>query len=363
MSITAANIKLAASQVMDDVPEGGGPPVATVIADAVSNSIFSDISELDRAGGRVNLRKTFVAVQTNDTEGYFGCNVIVAQPPEDPNVSITVFSTRDTFDTRQDASSRVEAYLNAGPEWQGILYENHIENQRSIQILTRPNVTPPPIGRTLLLRANEGIGTQYEQYVRVTRVASEVRTFTDGQGDYSGAVVTCDISDPLRADFPGTSANRFFSKANGATILRDTTVVDAGSYCGAVALAEAVSIGDATVSTESVYTQIVPNSRTETSILDQVASAGYENVLAEAPRRVVVGGAPLSQRIRVGQENRGYNYVTILTPLPAPGTVRVTFRALGRINSSREEHPERRKMSERRRMSFMIRITIKKLPI
>lgn len=330
MSITAADIKLVASRVMDDVPEGGGAPVATVIADAVSNSIFSDISELDRAGGRVNLRKTFVSVVTNDTDGYFGGNIIVAEPPEDPNVSITVFSTRDTFDTRDSASSRVEAYLNAGPEWSGLLYENHIENQRSIQILSRTNVTPPPIGRTLLLRGNEGISTQFEQYVRVTRVASEVRTFTDGQGDFTAAVVTCDISDPLRYDFPGTSANRFFARANGAAILRDTTVVDAGSYCGAVPLTVAAAVGDVAVRAESVYTQIVPNSRTEASVLDQTPSAGYEHELASTPRRVTVGGLPLSQRIRVGQENRGYNYVTIVTPLPAPGSVRVTFRALGR---------------------------------
>jgi len=119
MPILSGDIKLVASQVMDDVPEGGGAPTSTVIVDGTSNSIFPDISELDRAGGRINLRKVHVHVQTPDRDTYLGGNVVVAEPPQDPNVSITLFSTRDTFDRRNAAKSRIEAYLNKGPEWAG----------------------------------------------------------------------------------------------------------------------------------------------------------------------------------------------------------------------------------------------------
>lgn len=84
MPIQSGDVKLLKSAVMADVPEGGGAPTGLVIADGVSNSIFPDISELDRAGGRVSLRKTFVAIQTDDRDVYFGGNVIVAEPPEDP---------------------------------------------------------------------------------------------------------------------------------------------------------------------------------------------------------------------------------------------------------------------------------------
>jgi hypothetical protein len=52
MSILAGDIKLVASAVMADVTEGGGAPTSNVIQDAVSNAIFPDISELDRAIGR-----------------------------------------------------------------------------------------------------------------------------------------------------------------------------------------------------------------------------------------------------------------------------------------------------------------------
>ena len=68
MPIQSGDVKLLKSAVMADVPEGGGAPTGLVIADGVSNAIFPDISELDRAGGRVNLRKSFVQVATDDTD-------------------------------------------------------------------------------------------------------------------------------------------------------------------------------------------------------------------------------------------------------------------------------------------------------
>src|SRR5574337_490079 len=119
MPILTGDVKLVASQVMGDVPEGGGAPTSNVIQDATSNAIFPDISELDRAGGRVNLRKVHVSVQTPDTDSYLGSNVIVAEPPSDPNVSVTLFSTKEVFDRRDAAKKRVEAYLAPGPAWGG----------------------------------------------------------------------------------------------------------------------------------------------------------------------------------------------------------------------------------------------------
>lgn len=329
MPITASDVTLVKSAVMDDVPEGGGPPVSAVIADAVSNSIFRDISELDRAGGKVSLTKVFVSIKTATTDGYYGGNVIVSDVPGDPLVNVSIFSTGDVFDTRASASARVEAYLNAGPEWAGFLFENHIEGQRSIQLFQRTNQAPPSIGRTLLLRMNEGLGTQFEQYVRITDVVSEERTYTDDRGDYKALIVTCGLSDALRYDFAGSPPTRFFSRAANTTKTRDTVVADAAEYFGTVPLSSAVAINDTACLADSIYTQLVPSSRTESSLIDQSPASAYQFVLATAPREVLVGGSPLSRRIRIGQENRGFNYVDILSPLPAPGSLRIVYRALG----------------------------------
>ncbi len=170
----------------------GGAPTATVITDGTSNAIFPDISELDRAGGRVNLRKLHVSVQTMDTDTYMGSNIIVSEPPADPNVSVTVFSTRDTFDRRDAASARVESYLTKGPMWGGMLLENHIAGQRAVQILQALDAELPRVGQTLVLVQNEGASNEKSQYIRTTEVSVSKRKFEDSSGKMVDMnVVTC----------------------------------------------------------------------------------------------------------------------------------------------------------------------------
>ncbi len=277
MPIQSGDVKLLKSAVMADVPEGGGAPTGITIADGVSNAIFPDISELDRAGGRVNLRKSFVSVQTGDTDTYFGANVIVAEPPQDPRVSVTLFSTARTFDTREQAQVRIEAYLNKGPEWAGYLFENHIAGQRVIQLFQRTTDTIPNVGQTLVLIENEGLGTQKEQYVRATSVSVVERTFTyNNDQDYKASVVTVSISDALRYDFTGSPASRTFTRIGSNTKVRDTVVADAGTYVGVVPLTQAASVGDFTIKGASIYTQLVPSAQTETpiSFVPPYAAAG-----------------------------------------------------------------------------------------
>ncbi|WP_149356402.1 hypothetical protein, partial [Comamonas testosteroni] len=267
MPIQTGDVKLLKSAVMSDAPEGGGAPTGEAIPDGVSNAIFPDISQLDRAIGRFSARKVTLGVRTDDTDTYFGANVIVADPPEDPRVSVTLFRTGQAFDTRKDAIQRVEAYLNKGPEWPGCLYEGHIAGQRVIQIFQRIAEALPAVGQTLVIVQNEGAANQIEQYVRATRVSSVVRTFTDTNGtDYQAAIVTMELSDKLRTDFIGSSASRFFTRASNAARIRDTVVADAGSYVSVSPLARAAALGDFTAVAQSVFTQLVPSAQTETPI-------------------------------------------------------------------------------------------------
>lgn len=280
MPILTGDIKLVASQVMLDVAEGGGAPTSNVIQDATSNAIFPDISELDRAGGRVNLRKVHVSVQTPDTDTYLGSNVIVADPPSDPNVSVTLFSTKEVFDRRESAKKRVEAYLAPGPAWPGFLFENHIIGQRSIQLFQMPSSTAPAIGHTILIVQNEGISTEKLQYVRVTRTASVLRTFIKENGqEYKALVVTADLSDALRYDFIGSPPSEFFRKIASAALVRDTTVADAAQYFGVVPLMEAVSIGSLSAKAKSIFTQLVPSAQTEIPVIDANAAGEYDTVV------------------------------------------------------------------------------------
>lgn len=277
MPIKAGDIKLIASQTMDDVPEGGGAPTSLAIVDNTSNSMFNDISELDRAGGRINLRKTFLSIQTDTVDGYYGANVIVADEPDDPRVAVTLFSTNDVFDTRDAARNRIEAYLAPGPEWPAYLFENHIRGQRSIQFFQRPTEDAPPIGHTLMLVWHEGLADQRVQYVRVTKTASVIRTFTyDMDKDYEAKIVTCDLSDQLLHDFPGSPASRYFTRVSTATMTRDTVVADAATYHGVVRLEEPIALGHLSAKCETIFTQLVPSAQTEIPIIDVNAAGEYD---------------------------------------------------------------------------------------
>ena len=284
MPIQSGDVKLLKSAVMADVPEGGGAPTGLVIADGVSNSIFPDISELDRAGGRVSLRKTFVAIQTDDRDVYFGGNVIVAEPPEDPRVSVTLFPAASTFERRADATIRIEAYLTKGGEYPGFLYENHIAGQRLIQIFQRPETPLPAVGQSLVIVQAEDSAGEKAQYVRVTAVTSVVRKFygeINQTGDYEARVVTCEISDALRTNFTGSPSSRTFARASSGSRIRETIVADAGLYSGVVPLTRAANLGDYTLKGASIYTQLVPSAQTETPIVNAQAS-GQSNALIDA---------------------------------------------------------------------------------
>lgn len=333
MPILSGDVKLVESQNMDDVPEGGGPPTALVVPDGDSNNVFPDISESDRAGGRVRLRKLHLSVQTPDRDIYLGASVIVSRPPFDENVTISLFKAANVFDRRADAASRIENYLVPGPIFSGYLLERHVAGQSVLQIFQRVGAAPPSVGRTLVLVLNEGQPDELSQAVRTTRISTEERTFTEivngSAMDFLGQVTTCELSDKLRNNFPGSPASMLFAPQAGATVLRDTTVANAGSYFGVSPLALAASVGDTSARVQSVYTQLVPSARTESAAIDQRPASQRTLTLATSPRRVEIGVAPHSMRDKVGQENRSFNWVAMLKPLPAPGTVVISFRALG----------------------------------
>ena len=332
MPIQTGDIKLLASKVMDDVPNGGGGPTGTAIPDGASNAIFGDVTERQRAGGGVSIRQLHLAVQTGDTDAYMDPSIIVSQPPNDANVSITLAKC-GMFAKRTEIANAIENYMIQGAEWGGYLLENHVAGQRSIQLFQRPGTPTPPIGRTLVLISDEGKPAEKSQYVRITRVEVEKRTFTynvgSGYQDYPADVVVCDLTDALRNNFPGSPPDRSYGRSSTKTVVRDTTVADAATFYGATPLTALASVGDSVLKVASVYTQLVPSARTEVVALDQRPAAQSSITLATSPRLVTVGAVPHTMRIKIGQENRGFSYTAMLRPLPEPGTLVISYMALG----------------------------------
>lgn len=333
MPIQEQNIVFVESQVMDDVPEGGGAATGTVIVDGAMNNVFPDISDLDRALGRFNLRKLFVAVRTLDTDLYGGAKTVVTALPTDEAIGYTLFSTDDPFDTRDSAADRVAAYLNAGAEWAGYLLENHVTGQRTVQLFQRPGAALPPIGRTLYLVQAEGQAGEVSQYVRVIDVASEVRTYTYSTGntvlDYDAAVVTCTLSDPLRHDFGGSPASRLFARDVTKTKIRDTVVADAARYYGTQRLTQPAAVGDLTVRAASIFTQLVPSAQTETPLVNQPMAPELTTTVSGGERSADVVQQAHTLALPVTVESRALNVIQTLSPIPAPGASSLAFRAQG----------------------------------
>lgn len=332
MTILDGDIRLMGSAIMADVDEGGGGPSGTEIADGKSNQMFNDVSEVDRAGGAVSIRQLHMQVVTPDVETLLDGNVIVSRLPTDPNVGMTLVPC-STFARRTEIAQAVADYLTRASEWAGFLLENHVLGQRNITIFARVGTTPPPSGRTLVLVYDEGKPTERLQYVRVTRSTAETRTFSYSNGgsvvDFQADVITCELSDALRFAFPGSAPSRLFARESTKTMIRDTQVADAARYYGAAQLTVAGHIGARVLKVASVYSPLAPSSRTETVATDQRPGAQRSITLATSPREVVVGVTPHSRRIAIGQENRGYSYVGQLKPMPAPGTLVISYFALG----------------------------------
>lgn len=274
MTILAGDIQLLKSQVMTDADNGGGAATGVVVADGVSNDIFTDVSELDHVYGRVSLRKVFVGVHTDNTDTYLGANVILSQPPGNPDVSAVLFSTTDDFDRRTDAASRIESYLAAGPSYPGYLFGDHIAGQLTVTLQQRANIPLPSNGDTLVLVKYPGTVNEFRQFVRVTDVAATARDFTTTSSGadvtFTRLIVSLTISQVLEQDFPGFDA--VYADASvayaSATEVLGSVVADAARYYGVVPLTQAASFGDFAVVGDSIFAQLVPSSRTEIPIAD-----------------------------------------------------------------------------------------------
>jgi hypothetical protein len=279
MSIQKTDIKLMASQRLTDYYDGGGQMTGAEIIDGVVNNLFPDISRLDRVYGRVSLRKAFPAVMTDNTDMYYGAHAIITEPPEDDNVHVTLFSTDNFYDIRDDAKNRVESYVSIAHELLWRPLNNQLEGQRAITAFARPGTERPEVSQTIALK-NAGNGNL--QYVRITDLDAERVTFShEKYGDFTVEVLTLGLSAPLQYDFPGIDPTPYTTKAD--TRIHATVVADASSYYGVSRMAQAAAAGDMNFWANSIYAQLVPTSQIETPLVDQLMGGSHVSMIAKGP--------------------------------------------------------------------------------
>lgn len=113
MPITAADIKLLASARMVDADDGGGQMTGTGLQDGLENNVFPDVSNTDRAFGKLALRKVYPAVLNAGTDTLLGAHVILEDMPDDAAVRAFAFLGTGANESRADALVRLEA-----PHWE-----------------------------------------------------------------------------------------------------------------------------------------------------------------------------------------------------------------------------------------------------
>lgn len=276
MSVETNNLVLYKSERLTDTSDGGGKYSGQVVVDGESNNLFPDVSELDRTMGRVSLRKIFAGINNNDTESLMGSTVFVSKNPDDPNVSALLFSTESHTDVRTNAANRIENYLAKGGQIAGTPLDTLWQGMKLIQAAMFQTDTESSVGDTIVLIYNEGLSTESEQYVRITKVETRIATMVINGNSVEYKIATYSINDPLNRDFVGLSASQWYNGAKSPTIIRDTIVADTGKYYASVEIAEDVTVNSFTIQAASIFSQLIPSSQTETPLLD--LNALSENV-------------------------------------------------------------------------------------
>lgn len=313
MTILAGDIKLLKSDTMSDVPEGGGAITGELILSGESNNIFDDISTMDRVYGAVHLRKVFPAVQTQNTDRYFGSHVIISKLPGDGKIGVNLFNTGDYFDRRPIAKSRVENYRARGPLYVGYLWATQYMGSKAITIFQGESAKIPGIGDVLEL-----VSSTASQAIKITKLEESMQTFSDDKGNYQRRVLEITISDVLTTDFVGSQMSRTDPTLPAAVIYK-TVVANAARYYSARPLAQAAALGALTVKVDSVYSQVVPSSQSELALVDVTAGSNAVPVIQSSSANVVVS-------LGTTVANSAYSrYVG--SPI-TPGTLSVTFAAV-----------------------------------
>ena len=292
MSIETTDVKLLASQRLTDEADGGGRATSSVITDGQVNNLFPDISRMDRTTGRVQMRKVYGGVVTDTADAFLGAHAIVQQAPADPRVSVILFNTGSQTDERTEARDAIESYVAAASGAQFELMGTQLVGQRALACVQREEARIPEIGQVYQLTGVNG-----SQYVRLTGVEARLESFTY---EYtSGNFMTftrrrldLELSAPLSVTMPGgqvtpagTSATALDGKAK--TQVLGTQIADAARYYGISPLAEAVNSGALTLKVKSVYSQLVPSTTKESSLIDLLGGAQRQVYLPAGPARTL----------------------------------------------------------------------------
>jgi hypothetical protein len=272
--ISKSDIKLMASQVLADTEDGGGQMTSNEIVSGNVNNLFPDISRLDRTYGRVSMRKAYISVQTDNRSTYYGSHVALTEQAKDPLVNTTLFTTKDWFDKRESCRNRIEGYLVKGPIYACALWGDHYAGSRAITVFTEEGWKLPENGEVFVLIKTKDLNgatvTREEQFLRITKIESEVREFDDGNSKYKKQIITINFGDKIKFDLLGSSPTRAFTYGveSRGTVIHTSVVADTSSYYGVSALKEPAVQGSLGIRVDEIRKPLVPSTTSQAAVTD-----------------------------------------------------------------------------------------------
>jgi hypothetical protein len=270
MAILTQDIKILKSAVMNDSTDGGGRMTGVAVVDGQSNSLFPDTSAMDRAFGRVQMRKVFGVAHTNDTDTLMGAHSIITDTPDDPNVHCTLMKTTNWGDQRNSAKELIERYLVKGPRSSWRIYDTHYVGSAKLRLYAFTGLQAPASGESLCLINPNG----QEFYVRILRAKTFVEKvyLQEGAGtvEANATFVECDLSQTLTMDIYGPPIVRTGLNEQQYAMLYTTTPAVGVKFYGTKPLEVEGIVGDYNVTADGgIFTPLVPAATIETAVVDQ----------------------------------------------------------------------------------------------
>ena len=281
--LTTQDLRFYPTKNLTDSDDGGGLMVRNPLTGA-DNELFNPVSDQDRTIGRFSARSVHAAVRRPDAAKLGGAHVIISKPAKAGNVSHLLYRGVRYGERRKDIIKRIAAYAVYTIESKMTLLSTQSLGSRIVQAYQRTDEALPLVGDVYCLRQDKKGYPQQEQYIKVIRVSSEDRTFTDAVTgkDFVRTVVKMEISTALTADFIGVDYPSI-AYADPACKLRETHIADGAQYYGVKPLVEAIRKGVMTLKVPSLMEKLVPTSQIETSHTDLTA-AGQQQLIFDAAK-------------------------------------------------------------------------------
>jgi hypothetical protein len=321
MAILTSDIKLLKSAVMADTTDGGGPLTGVVVVDGQSNNVYPDTSEIDRAYGRIQLRKLFGVASTDNTDTLLGSHAIITHAPDDPLVAVSMFQTPSWGDTRNTAKEIIQRYLVKGPRYACRLLDNHYAGTQIISLVGVSDSDFPAPGDAVVFRKPD----LTEQYVRVTKSTLNDQSFNVlGVGTATVRKCVIELSQPLEADQPGQPISQVEDpNPSTYTFLYTTSPAVGAKFYGIAPLTTAAAVGDSNALLPSIFVPVVPASTIETPIVDQ-----FPLTLRASLSRTAYAALTYSE---TGQTVAPGSVVELPTSV-APGTLTITGGGIAMVD-------------------------------